>query len=535
MWSRWRFVRFATDEKATTTLVLLAECFEAMGGVPKVVLADRMGCLKGAVVANVVVPTPEYVRFATHYGFRPDFCEAADPESKGMVEHLVGYAKRDLVVPQAPFDDLAAAHIAAAAWCDEVNAAVHSEICAVPTERLGAERSLLTALPTLRASIGKLVLRKVDKLSCVRFGSARYSVPVALIGKSIEVHVADGVVRVVHLGETVAEHQLVAPGETSVRDEHYGSPRPKPRRAPRPRTQAEHALLALGPVGEAFLKGAAGAGVTKLASELEIIVALERAHGRDALVAALQRAVQFGRWRAADVRSIVEAGAGVARPTRPGEALVLELPFVPTRDLSDYVPRAVAPHQGPPGTGGWEIALNSPLLADAERFADEAAEFCTATPITPGLKDLILTPAHAMLTIHEVVAHATEIDRIMGYEANYAGTSFVKISDIGKLKYGSKLFNVTADKTRLNGMATIGYDDDGVKTTEFPIVREGSCGALDEPRDGAVHAATKPAAAARRPGTGRSIRSCACRTCTSSRGRRDRRRPSRSSPTRRTA
>ncbi len=63
------------------------------------VLADRMGCLKGGVVANVVVPTPDYVRFATHYGFRPDFCEAADPESKGIVENLVGYAKRDLMVP----------------------------------------------------------------------------------------------------------------------------------------------------------------------------------------------------------------------------------------------------------------------------------------------------------------------------------------------------------------------------------------------------------------------------------------------------
>jgi transposase len=337
-WSRWRFVRFATDERAVTTLRLLAECFEVLGGVPKVVLADRMGCLKGAVVANVVVPTPDYVRFATHYGFRPDFCEAADPESKGMVEHLVGYAQRDLVVPQAPFVALATANVAAAAWCDEVNAAVHSEICSVPTERLGTERSLLTPLPSLRASIGKLVLRKVDKLSCVRFGSARYSVPVALIGKTVEVHVADGVVRVVHLGETMAERQLVAPGETSVLDEHYGSPRPKPRRAPRPRTRAEHALLALGPVGEAFLKGAAGAGVTKLAAELEIIVDLERAHGRDALIAGLERAVQFGRWRAADVRSIIEAGAGVARPTRPGEALVVELPFVPTRDLSDYAP-----------------------------------------------------------------------------------------------------------------------------------------------------------------------------------------------------
>lgn len=75
------------------------EPFEVLGGVPKVVLADRMGCLKGGVVANVVVPTPDYVRFATHYRFRPGFCEAADPESKGTVENLVGYAKKDLMVP----------------------------------------------------------------------------------------------------------------------------------------------------------------------------------------------------------------------------------------------------------------------------------------------------------------------------------------------------------------------------------------------------------------------------------------------------
>ena len=337
-WSRWRFVRFATDETAATTFRLLAECFEVMGGVPKVVLADRMGCLKGAVVANVVVPTPAYVRFATHYGFRPDFCEGGDPESKGMVEHLVGYAKRDLVVPQAPFVDRGAANHAAAGWCTEVNAAVHSEICAVPAERLDTERALFGPLPSLRPAIGRVVTRKVDRLSCIRFGSARYSVPVALIGKLVEVHVADDVVRAVHLGVTMATHRLVAPGEVSVADEHYGSPRPKPRRAPRPRTQAEHALLALGPVGEAFLKGAAAAGVTKLGAELELLVGLERSYGRAALIAALERAVAFGRWRAADVRSILEAGSGVARPTRPGEALVVSLPAVPVRPLSDYAP-----------------------------------------------------------------------------------------------------------------------------------------------------------------------------------------------------
>src|SRR4051794_29630096 len=146
-WSRVRFVRFADDEKAATTLALLAECFETLGGVPKVVLADRMGCLKGGVVANVVVPTPDYVRFATHYRFRPDFCEAADPEPKGIVENLVGYAKDDLMVPLSLDDEpgqagkgpgaaLAAVNARAATWCSEVNAVVHSEICAVPAERL---------------------------------------------------------------------------------------------------------------------------------------------------------------------------------------------------------------------------------------------------------------------------------------------------------------------------------------------------------------------------------------------------------------
>jgi hypothetical protein len=179
-WSRFRFVRFAAGERAETTLALLAECFEVLGGVPGTVLAGRMGCLKGGVVANVVVPTAEYVRFAAHYGFRPDFCEAADPESKGIVEHLVGYAKAGLVVPQAPFGGLAAA-----AWCAEVNGVVHSEICAVPAERLVIERELLGRLPSLRPGIGKLVTRKVDRLSCVRFASARYSVLARLIGAQV--------------------------------------------------------------------------------------------------------------------------------------------------------------------------------------------------------------------------------------------------------------------------------------------------------------------------------------------------------------
>ena len=67
-WCRVRFVRFACDERAETTLAMLAECLEVLGGVPGKVLADRMACLKGGVVANVVVPAPEYLRFAAHLG-----------------------------------------------------------------------------------------------------------------------------------------------------------------------------------------------------------------------------------------------------------------------------------------------------------------------------------------------------------------------------------------------------------------------------------------------------------------------------------
>jgi len=344
-WSRVRFVRFADNERAETTLGLLAQCFEHLGGVPAVVLADRMGCLKGGVVANKVVPTGEYVRFAAHHGFRPDFCEAADPESKGIVENLVGYAKTDLMIPGVDgsgeaFGDVGAANAAAAAWCVQVNAAMHAEVCAVPAERLLAERELLTPLPSLRASIGATVTRKVDRLACVRFASARYSVPVRFIGAQVHLQVeADRTLSIIAgpgEGEVVAEHILVAPGEVSILDDHYGGPRPAPQRAVRPRTSAEKAFCALGPTAEAFITGAAAAGNTRLGPELAELNTLAAAHGVQPFLDALARAVAFGRWRATDVRSILAAGGGTPQPTAAGEALVITLPQVPTRPLSAY-------------------------------------------------------------------------------------------------------------------------------------------------------------------------------------------------------
>jgi hypothetical protein len=184
-----------------------------------------------------------------------------------------------------------------------------------------------------------MVTRKVDRLSCVRFGSARYSVPVRLIGSQVQLRTDDGrlLAVVAATGEVVAEHVLVAPGEASVRDEHYGGPRAAPRRAARPKTAAEKEFCSLGPVAEAFITGAAAAGSTRLGTDLAELNTLRAAHGDQDFLAALDRAVAFCRWRPADVRSILAAGAGVPEPRVPaGDALNLDLPAVPVRPLADY-------------------------------------------------------------------------------------------------------------------------------------------------------------------------------------------------------
>ena len=268
------------------------------------------------------------------------------PQSKGIVENLCGYAQRDLAVPlltEAAIAgtrvDLRAANAAARVWCAEVNAAVHSEICAVPDERLVIERELLRPLPSLRLQIGApSVIRKVDRLSCVRYASARSSVPTRLIGTTVAVVLDHGAVCLVEPATAmiVAEHELAAPGTASILDAHYDGPRPAPNRGPRPKTHAEQQFCALGEDAEAFLIGAAAIGNTRLGSELEILLALGAAHGEQALVAALRRAVAFRRFRATDVRSILAAGAGIPQPRPAGDALILDLPVAPTRSLDAY-------------------------------------------------------------------------------------------------------------------------------------------------------------------------------------------------------
>src|ERR1022692_861605 len=130
-------------------------------------------------------------------------------------------------------------------------------------------------------------------------------------------------------------------------------------------------------------------------------------------------------------------------------------------------------YQTPPVTAGWEAVAKANLAENAPRIRAEVLEHLAAPPVTPGKKDLVLLPSHLWLTIHESIGHSTELDRALGYEANFAGTSFLTTDKMGKFQVGSELINIFGDRTNEGGLATVKYDDDGVLTTKFPIIEKG--------------------------------------------------------------
>lgn len=124
---------------------------------------------------------------------------------------------------------------------------------------------------------------------------------------------------------------------------------------------------------------------------------------------------------------------------------------------------------------GWEYVLEADVAGNALKWGEEAAEKLTAKSVDVGRYDLILHPSQLFLTIHESLAHPTELDRAMGYEANYAGTSFIAPPRdvLGKLKLGPEFMNLVGNRSEEGALATIGYDDDGVQPDEFHIVKDG--------------------------------------------------------------
>ncbi|MEV5557542.1 TldD/PmbA family protein [Nonomuraea wenchangensis] len=129
----------------------------------------------------------------------------------------------------------------------------------------------------------------------------------------------------------------------------------------------------------------------------------------------------------------------------------------------------------PPVGRGYEYLTGAgwDWQGELARLPELLAEKLAAPSVEAGDYDLVIDPSNLWLTIHESIGHATELDRALGYEAAYAGTSFATFDQLGELVYGSPLMNVTGDRTVTHGLATVGYDDEGVRGQSFDIVKDG--------------------------------------------------------------
>lgn len=142
-------------------------------------------------------------------------------------------------------------------------------------------------------------------------------------------------------------------------------------------------------------------------------------------------------------------------------------------DFSDF--QSVASNEVAPMGLGYEHVTRSKLAERAPEWGELAVQKLSAKPVEPGRYDLLLHPSNLWLTIHEVVAHPTELDRALGFEANYAGTSFIAPPEkmLGKMKYGSELMNIVGDREQHGSLGAIGWDDEAVKPVKFDIVKNG--------------------------------------------------------------
>jgi TldD protein len=129
--------------------------------------------------------------------------------------------------------------------------------------------------------------------------------------------------------------------------------------------------------------------------------------------------------------------------------------------------------QVPPEQRGYEMIEAVDWPARARQAAEEAVRKLKAKEGVAGKRDIITMPSHLCLTIHESIGHATELDRALGWETDMAGTSFATPDKLGTLKYGSSIMNVVGDKLLPNALGTVGFDDDGVKSRRFDIIRDG--------------------------------------------------------------
>ena len=172
-------------------------------------------------------------------------------------------------------------------------------------------------------------------------------------------------------------------------------------------------------------------------------------------------------------QEILESGAGL-EATAVGEGEVQKRSY----------PNAFGRHQG---TAGYEFVHELKLTENAGQVAEEAVALLSADPCPSEITTLILDPTQLALQVHESCGHPIELDRVMGMEASYAGTSFLTLDKLGTFEYGSPIVNITADATIPGGLGSFAYDDEGVPAQRTPIIRDGMFVGYLTSRETAVH------------------------------------------------
>jgi TldD protein len=158
-------------------------------------------------------------------------------------------------------------------------------------------------------------------------------------------------------------------------------------------------------------------------------------------------------------QELVECGGGVdALAARDGVTQIRSYPSA---------------HGGSSAQAGWEFVEGLGLVREAPRVGEQAAALVRADACPSGVTTVVIDAEQVALQVHESVGHPTELDRVYGTEAAYAGTSFLKPGDLGSLRYGSEHMNITADPTTPSGLGAFGFDDEGVPAAREPVVRDG--------------------------------------------------------------
>ena len=343
-WSRFRVVIPVWDQQLGTLAWCIDQALRAAGGAPTYLLTDNARTVTMGHVAGIPVRHPEMVALGRHYGCKVETCVPYDPESKGGVEATVKIAKADLVPSEAnllpAYASFAELEAACREFCAMVNARVHRETAAAPADRLAAERELLHSLPAEPYALALGEERLVNDDQTIRFGSVRYSTPPGHAGSRVWCRVAGEelvvTARTAAGAAEVARHRLSVPGSPVIADEHYpdhpGGNGPR-QPAPRARTEAEAAFLAIGDGARRWLTEAAAAGTSRIRSKMARAVELAAVVGMEKTDGALGLAAIAGRFADGDLASIIDH---LAAERAPREVVIAD-----------------EAHSAQPGTSGW--------------------------------------------------------------------------------------------------------------------------------------------------------------------------------------